>query len=67
MVVRKLSLRQKAFLALGFKVFIGWDEKRGLPLYAFKCNKHGVVISYPSGFNNSLKCRECIRELKEKK
>ena len=31
--------------------------------YAFNCPKHGVKVSYPSGYRGRLICDECQKEL----
>jgi len=38
----------------------GW---RGpLPLYAFRCEKHGIVQDYPHGYEGRLECPKCREE-----
>jgi hypothetical protein len=38
----------------------GW--KKPLPLYRFRCEKHGLVESYPQGYMMRLVCPKCLEE-----
>ncbi len=38
----------------------GWSGT--LPLYAFRCPRHGVVVNYPMGFEKRLECPKCLAE-----
>ena len=64
-----LTPMQKKMAALGFKVPLGKhrkpDWKDDLPFYAFKCKRHGVVVNYPQGYAQILRCPECERESRE--
>jgi hypothetical protein len=37
----------------------GW--KTSLPVYAFRCEKHGLQLGYPRGYAQLLLCPECIQ------
>ena len=47
-------------------VYVGHRQKPGwrgaLPFYKFKCPKHGVVESYPTGYTGVLRCPLCDKE-----
>jgi hypothetical protein len=63
-VVERLRLR------LGLSVYVGHRWRSGwrapLPFYAFTCPRHGVVLSYPHGYGETLRCPRCLDEaLKE--
>ena len=38
----------------------GW--KAALPIYAFRCPKHGLVENYEQGFEKRLECPKCQEE-----
>ena len=65
----RLTPRQRSMAALGFKVPLGKHRKPDwtgdLPFYAFKCKLHGVVVNYPQGHAQILRCPECDRESRE--
>lgn len=54
----ELFLTGRAFI--GHRKRPGW--KKTLPLYAFRCPKHGIVEDYPHGYNDRLDCPECLKE-----
>jgi len=58
---RKLIISVFGSTRIGSVFNDGW--KAQLPLYAFKCQKHGIQIAYPSGWQKTLQCPECIVEL----
>ena len=64
-VVSSLSFFQLAILMItgSFLVtnirFEGWLDK--LPLYLFKCKKHGYQLSYPHGHKKDLICQKCFQ------
>jgi len=64
----KLKLSQKIFLKIFGRCKIGsvkeegWKDK--IPLFAFYCNKHGIMSSLPLGSNNMLICSSCLEERK---
>lgn len=61
----ELTTTQKAKLKIYGRVKIGVIQKPGwkasLPLYAFNCPRHGLQVTYPQGFNDSLDCPECLK------
>jgi hypothetical protein len=38
----------------------GW--KAAVPFYAFRCEKHGIVVNYPAGHMEKLLCPFCLDE-----
>ena len=58
---KKLKLRAGLRVYLGQLKMPGWRGE--LPFYAFTCPKHGVKVSYPSGYRERLICDECQKEL----
>ena len=40
--------------------FPGWSG--ALPFYAFTCEKHGLVVNYPTGHMKKLLCPYCLEE-----
>ena len=65
----QITPMQRKMAALGFKVPLGEYSKPGwagsLPFYAFNCKRHGVVVNYPRGHAQILRCPECDRESRE--
>src|SRR4030042_5694226 len=65
-IISNLSALQRIILRIRGSVFLeaislrGWTEK--LPLYLFKCDKHGYQISYPTGHMMVLYCSKCFHE-----
>ncbi len=59
----RLSLMQKISLALFGRARVGLRTREGwrgsIMHYAIKCPKHGVVVTYPTGFKGVLKCPKC--------
>ena len=59
----KLSFIQRIILRLFGHVRIGERMKEGwsssLPLYAFRCEEHGLQCNHPIGHAEYLLCPEC--------
>ncbi len=59
-----LTFTQAIILAIQGSVFIAsikfknWHDK--IPVYLFKCEKHGYQLSYPQGYNMNLVCPKCL-------
>lgn len=64
----KLTLFQKLRVKLFGSCKIGYIKEEGwrdkIPLFAFYCNKHGIISSVPMGFNQMLVCPSCLEEMK---
>lgn len=61
----RLTLVQKVKLSLFGAAKIGKFKENPewigeLSFYAFRCNKHGIVINYKHGFHESLTCPKCL-------
>lgn len=65
----ELSLTQKFRLRLFGHVSVGTRMKEGwkAPImhYAFKCPVHGIVVSYPHGFEERLDCPKCLEKYRK--
>ena len=63
----KLTLWQRILLRVNSYVFVRYEKRAGwkgyLPIYVFKCKRHGLQESYPHGYDNRLDCLECLEEL----
>ncbi len=61
-----LSLFERIAMRLFGSVYIGHRKRPGwrgqLPMYAFRCPRHGVVVNYPQGYDERLECPLCLRE-----
>ena len=60
----ELSLFKRLVLWLCGHIYIGSRSMPGwsgpLPFYAFRCPVHGLVVDYPRGFNDRLRCPLCF-------
>jgi hypothetical protein len=58
-----LSRFQRIVIRFFGCVRIGWVRGPGwsawLPVYAFECGRHGVVVNYGQGFEGRLVCPIC--------
>ena len=65
-ILKNLNFFEKFILMITGEVFLasfefdGWSGK--IPLYLFKCSKHGYQVNYPSGHRSHLICLQCINE-----
>ncbi|MHB1907712.1 MAG: hypothetical protein ACYCQJ_02430 [Nitrososphaerales archaeon] len=61
----KLNLLQKLELLLFGRASLGKHSLPGwtgeLEFYLFRCEKHGVVIDYPHGTDEELRCSLCTQ------
>ncbi len=55
--IQRMKLRLFGMVNVGDRRNEGWSSS--LPLYAFKCEKHGLQIGYPVGHSKLLLCPEC--------
>ena len=55
-----LKLRLSGSVYVGDYRLPGWMGK--LPFYAFECRKHGLVVNYPTGYEQRLECPFCSNE-----
>jgi len=60
---RALSLWWRLRMQLSGYIYVGDRQRRNwkgpLPHYAFRCPVHGVVESYPHGYDQRLECPKC--------
>ncbi len=66
-----MSAWKLLWLLIFGKVNTGWKVKppegrSWLPLYALKCDKHGIVQDTPHGVAKRLSCPKCLEEQEEK-
>jgi len=65
-IVSGLSFFQLLILMIQGSVLIanlrleGWRAK--IPIYLFKCDKHGYQISYPQGHKMRIICPKCVQD-----
>jgi hypothetical protein len=53
-----LKIRLSGSVFIGNFRLPGWSDE--LPFYAFKCEKHGFVVNYPTGYEQRLICPFCV-------
>jgi len=63
-IIKNIRLKIFGTCKVGLTKEKGW--KGALPLYAFKCQTHGIVYNTPQGHYHRLICPECIKQKKEK-
>jgi hypothetical protein len=62
-VVSSLSIPQILILTITGSLllsnikFKNWRDK--IPIYLYKCEKHGIQICYPQGHMHNLRCPQC--------
>jgi hypothetical protein len=56
----RLTLRTQGSVKIGEFKFDGWS--RALPIYLFKCDRHGYELSYPNRHFMLLICPVCNSE-----
>ena len=61
-LLNRLKLRLQGYLYLGEEEGESWDE--ALPYYLFECPIHGMVKSYPKGYDRRLECPLCSEEIR---
>jgi hypothetical protein len=65
-IVSGLSFFQRIILMFLGSVLIanlkldGWRDK--IPIYLFKCEKHGYQLTYPQGHMMIIRCPKCAKE-----
>lgn len=58
--LQRIQLRLSGYVYIEHRTRPGW---RGyLPFFAFKCEKHGLVVNYKMGEDEYLICPLCIEE-----
>ena len=62
-LLERLKIQLSGYVYVGDKFKEGWKEP--IPHYAFKCEKHGIIIDYPHGYNQRLECPKCREEEKQ--
>ncbi len=62
--LKRMWLRISLFF--GRAVYIGEGKRKGwkgyLPVYLIYCFRHGLVLTYPQGFDGSLNCLLCLQK-----
>ena len=62
----RISLLNRLKMQLSGYVYVGDRRRDGwrgpLPHYAFRCPVHGLVESYPHGYEQRLECPMCREE-----
>jgi len=61
-----LSLWERVKLAVMGRIYVGDYTHEGwsgsLPHYLIYCDRHGLCVTYPSGYDRKLLCDKCIEE-----
>lgn len=63
-----LSWSQRLWLRVFSHVSVGYRTKQSwrapIEHFAFRCPEHGIVMDYPHGFREELRCPKCLEERK---
>jgi len=59
-MLQRLKLQLSGYVYVGDRQRNGW--RGALPHYAFQCPVHGLVESYPHGYDGRLECPMCVGE-----
>ena len=59
--IQRMKLGLFGFVNVGDRMDEGWISS--LPLYAFRCEKHGLQFGYPVGHAKLLLCPKCALAL----
>lgn len=64
--MRKARLWERIVYRRGDAMLLGFDQRPGwlgeLPFYRWRCNLHGYVEGYPTGYDRRLECAQCLAE-----
>jgi len=62
----KLTLKQSLAVKVRGRAFLRYEKREGwahpAPIYAAKCDRHGLYEDYPHGWGNELECPICLQE-----
>ena len=59
-ILQHIKMRLSGHVYIGERQRPEWKEP--LPHYAFRCPVHGLVESYPHGYDGRLECPRCTEE-----
>ena len=59
-LLNRLRMQLSGYVYVGERKSDGWRSP--LPHYAFECPVHGLVESYPHGYDQRLECPRCVEE-----
>jgi len=66
---KRLRLLEKLKIQLQGHILVGKEQNEGwkspVPVYMFKCKKHGIVKSTAKGYSKRLECPQCLEEIKK--
>jgi hypothetical protein len=60
-ILQRIELKLLGSVKLGDERRLGWRGE--LPIYLFRCPRHGLQSTYPSGYGMVLLCPECLLAL----
>ena len=60
---QRLRLRLFGHVSVGYRMKEGW--RAPIEHFAFRCPVHGIVVDYPHGVREVLRCPKCCEEAKE--
>jgi hypothetical protein len=63
--IPRLSIGQRLLLRIGGELNIRIQESANhepIELFLRRCSKHGVVVTYPQGYDGILRCPKCAQD-----
>jgi hypothetical protein len=60
-----LSILERLALRLGGSISVGKSHSQSNGFREFflrRCSRHGIILTYPQGYDNLLRCSECIAQ-----
>ena len=60
-ILKKLRIKIFGFTFFAKYQLPGWEEAQNF--YIFKCDKHGLQVTYPSDWKKKLICPKCYSEI----
>jgi hypothetical protein len=61
-IIQRLILRMGGVLSIERRRASNHELKE---LFLRRCNKHGIIVTYPQGYDGKLRCWKCAKEIKE--
>lgn len=61
-VIQRLILRMGGVLSIENRRATNHEPKE---LFLRRCKKHGIIVTYPQGYDGKLRCGKCAKEIKE--
>lgn len=61
-IIQRLILRMGGVLSIERRRATNHEPKE---LFLRRCSKHGIIVTYPQGYDGKLRCWKCAKEIEE--